>query len=177
MLLDIFDTIIGGINQAGQTLGLSWIAIISLSLLLVTIIISLVATVFSSEVKTARAVEKLNVYLESNPFINDENLVEFNKLMKKIPAPMRVQWQQYMVNRDKKPSEFFTEDNCIEKPFKASGYKNHIMAVRATFFCLSILSFIFSIGAVSNIASTLSAVLVYSLLIPLVVLFVGELYL
>ena len=84
MLLDIVDTIIGGSNQAGQTLGLGWIAIIALSLLLVTIIISLIATIFSSEVKTTRAVEKLNVYLESNPFINDEILVEFNKLMKKI---------------------------------------------------------------------------------------------
>ena len=177
MLLDIFDTIIGGINQVGQVLGLSWIAVISLSLLLVTIIISLVATIFSSEVKTARAVEKLNVYLESNPFINDENLVEFNKLMKKIPSQLRVQWQQFMVNRDKKPSAFFTEDNCIEKPFKASGYKNHITAVRATIVCLSILSFIFSIGAVANTASTLSAVLVNSLLLPLAILFVGELYL
>ena len=175
MLLDIFDTIIGGINQAGQTLGLGWIAIIALSLLLVTIIISLIATIFSSEVKTTRAVEKLNVYLESNPFINDENLVEFNKLMKKIPAPMRVQWQQYMVNRDKKPSEFFTEDNCIEKPFKASGYKNHITAIRTIIICLSILSFIFSIGAVLNTASTFATVLVQSLLLPLVILFVGEL--
>lgn len=177
MLLDVFDTVIGGINQLGQTLGLSWIAVIVLALLLVTIVISFCATIFSSEIKTARAVEKLNAYLESNPFINDENLVEFNKLMKKIPAPMRAQWQQYMVNRDKKPSQFFTEDKCIDKPFKASGYKNHITAIRAIVICLAILSFVFSVGAVSSVTNTLAVVLAESLLLPLVVVFVGEIYL
>ena len=177
MLLDVFDSVVGVINDLGSQLGLSWIAVIAFSLLLVTLIISFFSTVFSLEIKTVRAVEKLNAYLESNPFINDENLVEFNKLMKKVPAPMRAQWQQYMVNRDKKPSEFFSEHNCIEKPFKASGYQNHIIAVRTVIICLAILSFVFSCGALSGVAGlSLANIISQSLLLPLIIVFIGVIY-
>lgn len=178
MLLDVFDSVIGSIGEVGKVLGLSWIAVIVFALLLVTLIISFFCTVFSLELKTTRAVDKINAYLESNPFITDDNLVEFNKLMKKIPAPMRAQWQQYMVNRDKKPSEFFSEEKCIDKPFKASGYNNHIIAVRSIIICLAIISFVFSCGALANVAGlSLASVIIQSLLLPLAVALLGTIYL
>ena len=177
MLLDAFSSVVDFIVQVGSYLGLSWIAVAGLSIMLLTFIISFLCTQFSIELRTTRAIEKLNIYLESNPFINDENLVEFNKMMKKIPSPMRVQWQQFMVNRDKKPSEFFSEENCIEKPFKVSSYKNHVGAVRTCLICVSILAFVLSCGALINVGATnLATVLVESLLLSLALYFVGELY-
>lgn len=177
MLLDAFSSVVDFIVQVGSYLGLSWIAVAGLSIMLLTFIISFLCTQFSIELRTTRAIEKLNIYLESNPFINDENLVEFNKMMKKIPSPMRVQWQQFMVNRDKKPSEFFSEENCIEKPFKISSYKNHVGAVRTCLICVSILAFVLSCGALINVGTTnLATVLVESLLLSLALYFVGELY-
>lgn len=178
MLLDAFDSVIEGINEVGRVLGLGWIAVIALSLVLITLIVSFFCTVFSLELRTLRAVEKINSYLEANPFINDENLVEFNKLMKKIPAPMRAQWQQYMVNRDKKPSVFFSEENCIEKPFKASAYNNQIIAVRSIIISVAIISFVFCLGALSNVAGqTIASTIVQSALLPLSIWFIGEIYL
>ena len=178
MLLDVFDSIINLFGQVSESIGLSLLAVAGLSLMLLTIVVSFLVTQFSIEIKTAKAVEKINKYLELNPFITDENLVEFNKLMKHIPAPMRLQWQQYMVNRDKKPSEFFTEHNCIEKPFKTSAYASQIVAVRVFTVCISILAFLFSSAyfvRTNNAVFSFSAVL-SSLLISGVIGLVGALY-
>ena len=178
MLLEVFDSIINLFGQASEFLGLSWLSVIGLSLMLLTVVVSFIVTQFSIEMKTARAVNKVNKYLELNPFITDENLVEFNKLMKHIPAPMRLQWQQFMVNRDKKPSEFFTEHNCIEKPFKTSAYASQLVAVKVSTVCLSILLFLFGSAyfvrtnnATFSFSSVLSCVLV-----PGVIALVGALY-
>src|SRR5574344_930281 len=176
MLLDAFGSVIDFITQIGSKLGLGWISVIGLSLTLFTVIVSFLCTQFSLEIKTARAVEKINLYLESNPFINDDNLVEFNKLMKRVPQSMRLAWQQFMVNRDKKPSEFFNENDCIEKPFKASGYKTQLVVVRTGIICTALLSFVFSCGAISGTGITMSQVLLESALLGFAELLVGESY-
>ena len=179
MYLGVFESIVQTIGEWSSKIGLDWIVVAGLALVMLTIIISFIATEFSIEVKTAKAINAINKYLELNPFINEENLVEFNKLMKGIPAPLRVQWQQYMVNRDKKPSEFFTEHNCIDKPFKASGYMSQIVAVRACTICIAVLSAVFSLAYFANIYATdfSYAYILTSLLFAGVDIMVGELYL
>lgn len=178
MFLDVFSTIINALGELTSTIGLSWLAVIGLGLAMLTIIISFIVTQFSIEMKTARAVIKINKYLELNPFVNDDNLVEFNKLMKHIPQPMRIQWQQYMVNRNKKPSEFFTDENCIEKPFKSSAYASQIVAVKASLICLAVLMFVFNMSYYVYIAeSSLLFGVLSSLLVSTVIIFVGVLYL
>lgn len=178
MLLDVFTTIINALGELVSSIGIGWFAVIGLGLAIIAIVISFIVTQFSIEIKTARAVNKINRYLEMNPFVNDDNLVEFNKLMKHIPQPMRLQWQQYMVNRDKKPSEFFTDANCVEKPFKSSAYGSQLVAVRASFICLAILMIVFTMSYNVYIAeaSILTGVL-SSLLVGAVLIFVCELYL
>lgn len=178
MLLEtsVFDNIVKFITDTAKKIGFNWLAVIAFSLLLVTIVISFIATMFSIEAKTAKAVQQINLYLEKNPYISDENLVEFNKLMKRIPAPMRVQWQQYMVGRDKKPSTYFNEENCIEKPFKSSSYTSHIVAVEVISICVAILSFVFSCGSLANSTLLLASVLLQSGLISGLVLILGALY-
>ena len=179
MLLDIFSSVIETIGSWSEAIGLGWTVVAGLGLVLLTVIISFIATQFSIEVKTIRAVNKLNKYLELNPFVNNENLVEFNKLMKKIPAPMRRQWQQYMVTRAKKPSEFFTDANCIDNPFKSSNYESHITAVKASVIVIAIVSFIFNASYfVSGATDTQFSFtnLISSVLLSSVSLVIGEIY-
>ena len=179
MLLDIFSSIIDTLGNLTASLGYVWMFVIGLTLVLLAVVVSFICTQFSIEVKTLRAVNKLNKYLELNPFVTEDNLVEFNKLMKRIPSTMRKQWQQFMVSRDKKPSEFFSDQNCVDKPFKASAYVSHITAFRASVISVAIIGFIFGFsyfasGAVntqfsfSNIATTL--------LLPCVAILLGEVY-
>ncbi|HAJ77828.1 MAG TPA: hypothetical protein DCO89_02020 [Clostridiales bacterium] len=179
MLLDIFSSIIDTLGNLTASLGYVWMVVIGLSLDLLAIIISFICTQFSIELKTLRAVNKLNKYLELNPFVTEDNLVEFNKLMKRIPNTMRKQWQQFMVSRDKKPSEFFSEQNCVDKPFKASAYASHITAVRTSIISIALIGFIFGIsyfasGAANNQFSFSS--IATSLLLPIVTIFIGEIY-
>ena len=179
MFLDIFETIIDALTRWSNGVGLSLIVVISLGLVLLTIIISFIATQASIERKTTKAVARINSYLEKHPFITEENLVEFNKLMKHIPNHMRSQWQHFMVNRDKKPSEFFTDNNCIDKPFKASAYTSHIIATRAFSIVIAIISFVFSLAIYTK--SSTDGVFSYqailsSLLVPAVDIVVCEIY-
>jgi hypothetical protein len=95
-------------------------------ILIIIVVLTVVVTSFSIEITTNRAVNKINRYLEKKPFVNEENLVEFNNLMKTIPKPMRYEWQQYMLNRDKLPSNFMTQVNCIDRPFRSSSYDQTI---------------------------------------------------
>lgn len=95
----------------------------AIALLAIILLVTIISTSFSIEIATNRAVNKINRYLEKKPFVNEENLVEFNNLMKSIPKPMRYEWQQYMLNRDKLPSTFMTQQNCIERPFRSSSYE------------------------------------------------------
>ena len=177
MLLDVFSAIINAFGEVVSNIGIGLFAVVGLSLTLLVVIISFVVTQFSIEIKTARAIARLNKYLEMNPFITEENLVEFNALMKRIPQPMRVQWQQYMVNRDKKPSEFFTDSNCIEKPFKASAYASQIVAVKVAAICISVLMFIFNMAYYNYIGETsLLGGLLSSLLVSAMIVFVSSLY-
>ena len=179
MLLDIFGSIIETIGNWVATLGFLWVVVIGFVLVLLTVIISFICTQFSIELKTLRAVNRLNKYLELNPFVTEDNLVEFNKLMKRIPSTMRRQWQQFMVSRDKKPSEFFSEQNCVDKPFKASAYTSHIAAVRASIISIALIGFVFCTSYYANGATNTQFSflnIVTSLLLPSVTLFVGEIY-
>ena len=179
MLLDIFGSIIDTLGNLTASLGFAWLVIIGLSLVLLTVIIGFICTQFSIELKTLRATNRLNKYLELNPFVTEDNLVEFNKLMKRIPSTMRKQWQQFMVSRDKKPSEFFSEQNCVDKPFKSSSYASHIVAVRTFIISIALLGFVFGMSYFASGAadSQLSfSKLTIALLLPIVTVLLGEMF-
>ena len=56
---------------------------------------------------------KLNKYFAKNPYVNDENIVELNTRMKNVPKTLRYCWQEYMLNRDKVPSEYMNPTVCM----------------------------------------------------------------
>lgn len=133
LLLDIFTSIEGLFQGLSELLSLGTVMLLALGVFVVILVSTFLSTSFSIEIRTNNAVNKINRYLEKKPFVNEENLVEFNNLMKAIPKPMRYEWQQYMLNRDKLPSNFMTQLNCIDRPFKSSSYEQTIQYAKNVF--------------------------------------------
>lgn len=174
-MIDIFNTVVDFLRNVFTTVGLNNVLIASIAVLLFAIIIQSVVSAFSLESKTARAIAKIENYLQDNPFITNENIVEFNRLMKKIPNTLRVKWQQYVVNRTEKPSMFLNENDCIDKPFKTKGLSHAISQFRNVLIVLASLSLVCSICAVPSNLSFATLVL-HSTIAPLLVLIFGFIY-
>jgi hypothetical protein len=127
LMLALFDTFQKFFEVIDELFaGFSPLMTIAIAMLGAIVVITILVTSFSIEITTNRAVNKINRYLDKKPFVNEENLVEFNNLMKTIPKPMRYEWQQYMLNRDKLPSSFMTQVNCVDRPFRSSSYEQTI---------------------------------------------------
>ncbi|MBQ7307556.1 MAG: hypothetical protein IJW82_03415 [Clostridia bacterium] len=108
----------------GKNIGDSGIYILAIVLLVVTLAVVIALAYYSDEFKTGKSISSLNDYLMKNQYIDSENLVEFNRLMKKIPKPMREQWQRYMINRTDAPSKFINNKNCVEDVVKNGLFSN-----------------------------------------------------
>lgn len=81
---------------------------------------------FAYEMRVVKKLVKLNGWLSKNHYIDSNNLLEFNDLMKKTPKLLRYHWHQYMLYREKDPSFYMSPYNCIEKPLKTSSFKSNI---------------------------------------------------
>ncbi len=102
----------------------------------VFVLITLAITIAKSvtyEKKLMKSIKGINAYLRKNPYINEENLVNLNSKMKSAPKALRHSWQEYMLNRDKLPSEYMNTETVIDHPTKASGYKTSIRICRNLF--------------------------------------------
>ena len=113
------------IGSIFENFSIGTIAIIIFGLFMIMTIITFLVVVYSVETKSMKTFTKMYNYLNRHPEITKDNLVEFNKLMKSkfVPQSVRVQWQNYMVNRNQKPSEFLSEDRIVDKPLKSSKFK------------------------------------------------------
>lgn len=182
-MIEILNAIANFFKLVGGFLGVDLIAIIAFGLLIVIMFIAQLVSVFSVESATNRKVKQINGYLTKNPFVTDENIVEFNRIMKhRMPKAMRYQWQKYMVNRDKKPSNYLTEDNCITKPFRTSGFLQSIKQFKYGAGFLSVASFTLILGAFFNNSSAITntsnliEVLLKSLIIPAIIVLISVLF-
>ncbi len=122
------DDIRTKVGSVFSSFSMNTISIIICSLFLFMTIVSFIVVMCSVETKSFKTFNKMYNYFSRHPEITKDNLVEFNKLMKSrfVPASIRVQWQNYMVNRNLKPSEFLSEDRIVDKPLKSSKYKTTI---------------------------------------------------
>lgn len=163
----VIKTIINFFTNVGTFLGADLVGIIGLALTLVVLLIAVIVSHFSIESKTNRKVKQINAYLLNNPFVTDENIVEFNRIMKtRIPKSMRYQWQKYMVNRKDKPSTYLTEENCITKPMRNSAFVQSLKQVKYIVSILAILVFMFTLGVFYDSTSSLIQVLMNSAVVP-----------
>ena len=147
-------------------------------LIFIGIMILAVVTVFvlilrSYESRLSRAINKLNAYFLKNPYITDDNLIEFNNMMKDVPRILRNNWQAFMLNREEGPSFYMNVRNCVDKPLKSSSITRHIGNFTAFTILVSIVAFLCGLtyattGWVSN--PPVGEILFYALVIPAIVL-------
>lgn len=175
-IVNKFGAIFAGIGQSIREN--KWVAILTLAILVGLIVYRIIRNKFSAESQAYKAVTKINEYLAKNPFITDDNLVEFNRIMMKAPKTLRFQWQRYIINRDKKPSDFLTEENCITKPIRTNSYKQGIKNFKLSLLLLCSFSTMFVLASLFTGSFDILKIaqMILSLITPLMAFFIGNSY-
>lgn len=118
--------------------------------LAVIMIISSIVAFYAYESRLNRSIKKLNNFFIKNPYVNDDNLVVLNNMLKKVPKTLRSCWQEYMINRDKLPSEYMSIKNCLDKAERAGGYN---LAITIASVISGIVISIFSLLNLANVVA------------------------
>lgn len=178
----IWSSLVGFLTETGKLISdstgdPSYILLVGVGLVLIAVIITLIRTSYTYEVRLLRAVNRMNRYFEKNPQITEDNIVEINNRFKKVPKNMRYAWQQYMLNRDKLPGEYLTSTVCIDQPIKASTHYNASKVLSVFTVVISILSLVFGFAYVNaregrDILPSLFAITIT----PAIVLMIGLLF-
>ena len=170
MHLAIINDIQNFIRQimSGITLDIMFYAGIGFEILLA--IFFFIKSRYSYEMRMVRKLLKLNNWLNKNRYIDQNNLLEFNNLMKDTPKLLRYHWHQYMLYRDKNPSEFMSTYNLVEKPLKTSSYTANIKNYAGISIAISFL-FLF-IGLVNlGTSDVIFSYLAQSITTPFIMIF------
>ncbi len=136
-LLDIEGGIRSFFSSLSVSLSFNLMFIIGLSIEAAIILFFVIKSLFAYEMRATRALDKLNKWLFVNKKLTTENIKEFTNLVKKGPKRLSYNWQQYILYREKAPSQYMTIENIVDKPLRASSYDSNIKN-------LGIFSYIFS---------------------------------
>ena len=161
MMLDIVTNIIKFLGTASTTLTLDILFIIALAVEAVLVVFFLIKSAFSYEASLNRSLDKINYWLFDRKVITEENIQEFNTIMKtKAPKRLCYFWQQYILFREGSPSSYMSSDNLVEKPLKTSSYNSNIKNLNVISTVWAIIVAVFFLVAVpaSNDMLTVSAV-------------------
>ena len=178
----LWSSLVGFLTEVGKLVSDStgtpaYILIAGVGLVLIAIIITLIRTAFTYEVRILRAVNKMNKYFQKNPQITEENIVEINNRFKRVPKNMRYAWQQYMLNRDKLPSEYLNTVVCIDQPIKASSHSNASGVLGIVTNIIAIFALIFGFAYVTAREGREVLTSLFSIVItPAIVFVVGYLF-
>lgn len=148
-----------------------WPAVI-LGLLVLAIIVMIFLIKYSYENRILKSINKINSYFLSKPFITEENLVEFNLKMKKVPKVLRNNWQIYMLNREDSPTTYINVNSCVDKPLRTSSIEQNISNFSVFTIFLTVLAFIVGLQYAKIIATTnVAEIIFYAGLVPLAIVF------
>ena len=166
---EIIDTIRSYVNTVAVAFAELWFwPIIFIGIMILAVIVLGTLVRKSYENKILKSVNKLNKYFLSKPFITEENLVEFNLKMKKVPKVLRNNWQIYMLNREDAPTKYINVDTCIDKPLKTGSIEKNMKNFTTFTILLAILSFAVGLQYASVVNhNQLVAILFDALFIPL----------
>ena len=176
-IFNFVETYFRGIGNSMKNLDILFYVFVGLELLFV--IYFLVKSHFAYQFRLIRAIDKINIYLLNNSYINENNLIEFNKKMKKVPKTLRYHWQQYMLYREQSPSFYMSSNNVIEKPLRSSSVKYNIKTMKALTIIFTTLSILLSaavLGLSQSQSSFIAPVIFRLAIIPSVVIFIGSIY-
>lgn len=172
-LLDFFSSLVASIDY-------SILLYVFAGIMLFTIVVSAIGLLWSYEERCMRVIRKINNYLSKHPTVNDNNIVAFNHLMKKLPRRVRDRWQLFMLERDGSPSRYLNLEYCVKRPLGNSAFLQMRNQMKYISIILASLGLMFSLMvAVVNPAtstSSLIAVLANCVITPSVVLAAGFLY-
>ncbi len=140
--------------------------VIFLGLMILAVIVLGTLVKKSYENKILKSVNKLNKYFLSKPFITEENLVEFNLKMKKVPKVLRNNWQIYMLNREDAPTKYINVDTCIDKPLKTGSIEKNMQNFTTFTILLSLLAFIAGLKYAGLTQNQFLPIMFYALLVP-----------
>ena len=166
---EVIDTIRSYVNTIAVAFAELWFwPIIFIGIMILAVIVLGTLVRKSYENKILKSVNKLNKYFLSKPFITEENLVEFNLKMKKVPKVLRNNWQIYMLNREDAPTKYINVDTCIDKPLKTGSIEKNMKNFTTFTILLAILSFAVGLqyASVAN-HNQLVTILFDALFIPL----------
>ncbi|MCL2539967.1 MAG: hypothetical protein FWE53_00835 [Firmicutes bacterium] len=132
------------------------------------LIYGIVRVCLAYELRSLRAIKKINKYLIKNPQVKDTTLIDFNGQMRKLPKRMRERWQLYMLERDGVPSKYMTGEHCVERPLRYSSIKQFLRQFKYGVALVGIVSFLLATGfAASGLGEALSVTLLKIAVIPL----------
>ena len=173
-MVEIMDSIRSFFSQISIAFAELWFwPVVMIGLMLLAVIVMALLTKFSYENRILKSVNKLNKYFLSKPFITDENLVEFNLKMKKVPKVLRTNWQIYMLNREDAPTKYINVNTCIDKPLRTSSIEKNMSNFSVFTLLIAFLSFV--IGLEYSIVLEnyeLADVLFTSLLVPFLIVLI-----
>ncbi len=180
-MLGVFDSIYDLIKNIGTmfvdsktSMPTDLFLYISLAILVVYCVGIFIVSTLSYESRVLSMLSHMNKWFYKNPELNADNIKEFNTKMKQVPKPIRVRWQTYVLFRDKKPSDYLTFEDCIERPLKHSSFEktskniNLIFNIIFSLLILVILGGIF--GRVAEAEAVFGSYLVYVAIIPVALL-------
>lgn len=144
----VFQVIAEFLGRFMKALSMEFLFFGAIGLLAILWIFAIVRTRHSYELRLLKSVGKLNKYLTKTPYIEEGNLIEFNNKMKTVPQTLRYCWQEYMLNRDKMPSEYINVKSCIEQPSKTSSYTNTVRGCKMFTIVLALLSFLLGLASI-----------------------------
>lgn len=138
---------------------------IALAVELFIIIIFAVKSRFAYEIRMTKSLDKLNRWLFHNKTITKENIKEFTNLIKKTPKRLTYNWQQYILYRDKAPSEYMSVDNLIEKPLRTSSYSLNVRNMNIISLVWSLIVFMVAVAYNNANDTIVTATMILSTLI------------
>lgn len=140
--LGIFDKILNFFYELKVVLTTEYVLYGSIALLFLVILICLAVSNRTYEAKVLKYVKNNNKYFKRNPHITEDNLIFVNNKFKKAPKNVRYAWQQYMLNRDRIPSDYINTRTCIDQPLKSSSAENTAKILHISTIIIAVLSFI-----------------------------------
>lgn len=170
-ILDIEGGIRSFFSSLSVSLSFNLMFIIGLSVELVIILFFIIKSHYSYEIRATRALDKLNKWLFVNKKLTTDNVKEFTNLVKKGPKRLSYNWQQYILYREKAPSEYMNMENIIEKPLRTSSFDSNIKNMGIFTYIVSAIMFIIGLahsGAGETVLNTYLTIV--ALAIPFIML-------
>lgn len=174
MTANIVDTIINFLVSFSNRIGLDIIFAVALGVEVLFVLFFLIKSAFSYESTLNRALDKLNYWVFERKVITEENIREFNALVKaKAPKRLCYFWQQYILFREGTPSAYLSTENLVDKPLKTSSYNSNIKNLTIFTMLWSVVVSMFIIIVTNSEVALLGRSLAMAILVPLFVALIG----